>query len=96
MPKLEQWGYNPDFPIIAETWELGDPVPAWLSDHAKVAGFNSDGSILLDTYTDREGNLHIRDTYRPIDLVVIPKNHKLIYGEGIMKVISQKQLDFLY
>ena len=54
MLKLKQWGYNPDYPIIAETWELGDPVPAWLSDHAKVAGFNSDGSILLDMYTDKE------------------------------------------
>ena len=96
MSKLKQWGFNPDYPDPAETWKSGDKVPGWLSDNARVAGFNKDGSIILDTYIDKEGKVHIRDTYRPVDLVVIPKNHLLVYGNGIMKVISPEQLDFLY
>lgn len=96
MSKLKQWGFNPDYPDPAETWKPGEKVPEWLSDNAKVAGFNSDGSIMLDTYTDKEGKVHIRDTYRPIDLVVIPMEHLLVYGNGLMKVISPEQLEFLY
>ena len=96
MSKLKQWGFNPDYPDPAETWKPGDKVPGWLSDNARVAGFNKDGSIILDTYIDKDGKVHIRDTYRPVDLVVIPKNYLLVYGNGIMKVISPEQLDFLY
>ena len=96
MSELRQWGFNPDYPDPAETWTPGERVPWWLSDNAKAVGFNGDGSIILDSYTDNNGTMHIRDTYRPIDLVAIPKDHLLVYGKGIMKVISQKQLDFLY
>ena len=53
MLKLKQWGYNPDFPEIAETWKFGEKVPEWLSDQAKIAGFDSTGGLLLETYTDK-------------------------------------------
>lgn len=96
MSKLKQWGFNPEYPNPAETWKPGEKVPSWLSENAKVAGFNGDGSIILDTYTDKDGKVHIRDTYRPIDLVVIPMGHLLVYGNGLMKVVSPEQLDFLY
>ena len=96
MSKLKQWGFNPEYPNPAETWKPGEKVPGWLSENAKVVGFNGDGSIMLDTYTDKEGKVHIKDIYRPVDLVVIPMGHLLVYGNGLMKVISPEQLDFLY
>ena len=96
MSKLKQWGFNPEYPNPAETWKPGERVPSWLSENAKVTGFNGDGSIMLDTYTDKEGKVHIRDIYRPIDLVVIPMGYLLVYGNGLMKVISPEQLEFLY
>lgn len=96
MLKLNQWGKNPNWPQTIELWTPGEIVPEWLSDRAKVLGFSEKGDIILDTHLDSKGNLHIRDTYRPIDLVVIPQGHYLAYGKGLLKPISPEQLDMLY
>lgn len=99
MLKLKQWGHNPNFPEIAETWRFGEKVPEWLSDQAKIAGFDSTGGLLLETYTDQgTGKIHIKDTYRPTDLIVLDsKDHFVIYGKGFpLKVLSPEQIDMIY
>jgi hypothetical protein len=97
MLKLKQWGYNPSYPIEAESWKFGEPVPGWLSDVARVLGFNSDGGIILETYKDASGKIHIKDTYRPIDIFVLPnEDAMIIYGEGKRLVIDETKLDLLY
>lgn len=98
MPKLKQTGFNPNFPLEAETWKPGEKVPEWLSDRAKISGFDGEGNIMLDIKTDERGRIHIRDTYRPIDLVTLENSESIIiYGEGFsLKVLNQEQIDFLY
>ena len=99
MLKLKQWGHNPNFPEIAETWKVGERVPEWLSDQAKVSGFDPTGGILLETHTDQStGKIHIKDTYRPIDLIVLDsKDHIVIYGKGYpLKALSPIQVDMIY
>lgn len=97
MLKLNQWGKNPEWPQSVEVWTPGEEIiPEWLSDRAKISGFTDKGNIILDSYTDSKGNLHIKDTYRPIDLIVIPRGHYLVYGKGLLRSISPEQLDMIY
>ena len=98
MRKLKQWGYNPDYPIEVEGWKIGEKVPDWLSDVAKVSGFDGKtGDILLDMWTDKQGKFHIKDTYRPIDLLVIPNTDSMVvYGDGKLIVLDPEEIDFLY
>ena len=45
---MKQRGRNEKYPNEIKIWKLGDPVPSWLSDLAKVKKIKQDGSIVID------------------------------------------------
>ena len=64
-----QSGSNPDFPRRIKIWKLGDPVPEWLSDKAKVIFLDGDGNITLDIIDTNSGGVSIKSS-NGIDVLV--------------------------
>lgn len=57
-----QRGENKNYPYQIITWRLGEKVPEWLSDRAKVKFIDGEGNLTLDWLETSTGGLDIQDS----------------------------------
>ena len=55
-----QKGYNILWPWEIEVWKLGDPVPEWLGDRARVKWIDGEGNLTLDLDYTSSGGYNIK------------------------------------
>ena len=98
MSKLIQTGYNPDWPVEVEKyWRYGSgSPPVWLTDEAKLTGFDSSGSVIFETVTTGTGGLIIKSATG--DLVVLPNQDSwILYKEGLgFLSMTNEQKELIY
>ena len=98
MSKLIQTGRNPDWPKeIDKFWRYGSgSPPAWLTDEAKVSGFDPSGSAILETSTTESGGLIIKSAMT--NLVVLPTlDSWILFKEGLgFLSMTNEQKELIY
>lgn len=97
--KFKQSGYNSKYPEIIETWRLGESIPDWLSDRAKVNFMDGDGNLTLDINETSSGGIEIINSGGTGTLVLLKsKKDYVCRGEGDSRIFSltRTQLDLLY
>lgn len=92
-----QAGENKEYPESVLVWKVGDKVPEWLSDRAKVKFIDADGNITLETTDTTSGGLEIHDTSGTGSLVKLKKKTDLVCcGDGRIFSLSPVQFGLLY
>jgi hypothetical protein len=98
MSKLIQTGRNPDWPKETDRfWRYGSgSPPAWLTDEAKVSGFDPSGSAILETSTTESGGLIIKSA--TANLVVLPTlDSWILFKEGLgFLSMTNEQKELIY
>ena len=98
MSKLIQTGRNPDWPKETDRfWRYGSgSPPVWLTDEAKVLGFDSTGSAILETSTTESGGLIIKSA--TANLVVLPTMDSwILFKEGLgFLSMTNEQKELIY
>ena len=94
---MRQRGRNEKYPNEIKVWRLGEPIPTWLSDVAKVKDVKGDGSMIIDIrMVDNDRGFEIIKPDNQI-LVRTNKNSDIIcFGNKQFFVLTEKQLDLLY
>lgn len=54
-----QRGENPKYPYKIKTWRLGEDVPEWISDNAKIQFLDGEGNITLSIIETNTGGFEI-------------------------------------
>ena len=93
-----QSGYNSKYPLKIETWKLGETIPDWLSDKAKVNFVDGDGNLTLDIHETSSGGIEIINSGGTGTLVLLKsKRDYVCRGEdNIIFPLSEIQLNLLY
>lgn len=93
-----QRGDNSDYPKKATIWKIGDPIPEWLSDRAKVSGMNSNGEPFLEMRNGKSGNIEIMDSGGRSVLVKLKDKNSYVLFSSTHPIISltEHQLKLLY
>ena len=98
MSKLIQTGHNPDWPHETDKfWRFGQgSPPAWLTDEAKVSGFDSSGATVLETVTTESGGLIIKSATG--DLVMLPSPDSwVLYNDSLgFLSMTNEQKELIY
>ena len=98
--RYEQRGYNSRFPvIIKDTWKIGELVPEWLSDRAKINYIDDNtGNVGLDLVETNNGGYIIRDSSGSSDLVHLISRDDLVCCDIMNNIFSltKKQIELLY
>lgn len=99
MDRYKQIGYNNKYPIIVETWKIGEKIPDWLSDVSKVSFIDGNGDVTLDWIKNDTGGVEIKDstginilikTDKATDIICKDINNSNIFH------LSKEQFDLLY
>lgn len=94
---LIQRGRNNAYPETIKIWKLGQKVPEWLSDRAKVEGVDlGNEDKLLKTTELSSGGYELYDASGKNVLVRVPKGGLVCFGDNKIFSLSQKELDLLY
>lgn len=96
---LKQSGENKNYPEICDAWKMGEPIPEWLSDSARVKEIKEDGTVVLSTSTTSSGGVMILGHQGPTDILVTLKSEESwIIHSKTHKLISltDLQLRLLY
>lgn len=96
-----QLGHNDKYPEKIYTWKLGEAVPDWLSDKAKINFIDGDGNLTLDTHETSSGGFEIINSGGTGTLVTLrSKKDYVCVGvkkeEDIIFPLTQTQLELLY
>jgi hypothetical protein len=98
MSKLIQTGHNPDWPLETNKfWRYGHGSPPdWLTDEAKVSGFDSTGAAILETNSTESGGLIIKSATS--DLIVLPTPDSwVLFKEGLgFLSMTNEQKELIY
>lgn len=99
--KYVQSGYNTKYPQEIETWRLGEIIPDWLSDRAKINFIDGEGNLTLDIHETSSGGYEIMNSGGTGTLILLrsKKDYICFGGEGGERRIfplSQVQLELLY
>lgn len=96
--KVKQKGYNPDYPLEAELWKYGDPIPEWLSDRANVTGLDNEGKPILDIRNETSGAIEILESGKRNILVRLKSRDSVLLYSETHPIISltPHQLELLY
>lgn len=62
MKVYNQSGYNDKYPESIKVWRVGDPIPEWLSDRAKIEFVDGDGNLTLSTLDTSSGGIEIMES----------------------------------
>ena len=57
-----QRGENKNYPNQISTWRLGEKIPEWLSDQAKIKFIDGEGNLTLDWLETSTGGVEIQDS----------------------------------
>ena len=98
MSKLIQTGHNPDWPHETDKfWRFGTgSPPSWITDEAKVSGFDSAGAAILETSTTESGGLIVKSA--TADLVVLQTPDSWILYDDSLGFLSMtnEQKELIY
>lgn len=90
-----QRGENKKYPNQIITWKLGEKIPEWLSDRAKVKFIDGEGNITLDWLETSTGGFNIQDSSGLNTLVEMKtKDSILCYSESENKLFSLTPVQF--
>ena len=93
----QQRGENKSFPESVEVWSIGNPIPEWLSDNAKVSFIDGNGNITLDVLENNTGGYQIKTSAGSKTLVNVKKRADLVcYGDNRVFSLSPKQFNLIY
>lgn len=94
---MKQRGRNEKYPNEIKVWRLGEPIPTWLSDIAKVKDVKENGSMVIDIrMADDDRGFEIIKPDNQI-LIRTNKNSDIIcFGNNQLFVLTEKQLELLY
>ena len=94
---MKQRGRNEKYPNEIKAWRLGEPIPTWLSDMAKVKDVKENGSMVIDIrMADDDRGFEIIKPDNQI-LIRTNKNSDIIcFGNNQLFVLTEKQLELLY
>lgn len=94
---LTQRGKNNLYPETIKIWRLGDRVPEWLSDRAKVEGVDlGNADKMLKTTELSSGGFELYDASGKNVLVRVPKGGMVCFGNNRIFALSQAEFDLLY
>lgn len=94
---LIQSGYNDRYPLKIETWRLGEEIPDWLSDRAKINFIDGDGNLTLDIHETSSGGYEIINSGGTGTLILLKsKRDYVCMGDGVIFPLSEIQLNLLY
>ena len=92
-----QRGMNNLYPEKIETWKVGEKVPEWLSDNAKVLSLDDEGNIRLDTNKLSTGGIAIKNSSGFGVLVELKTINSIVcYSPGKIFSLKPEQLELLY
>ncbi len=95
---MVQRGLNSKYPERIDTWRLGESVPDWLSDRAKVLFIDGEGNITLDMFKLDTGGVEIKNSDGKGILVKMKTGDSVLCyssGKNIFS-LKPKQLELLY
>lgn len=94
---MKQRGRNEKYPDEIKTWRLGEPVPSWLSDVARVKEIKDDGSVVIDLrIADNDNGFEIIDPENRILVKTKSNSDFICYGDRKIFTINENQLNLLY
>ena len=93
---MKQRGRNEKYPNEIKIWKLGDPVPSWLSDLAKVKKIKQYGSIVIDIIMIDRGGFEIKDPTNQLIAKTTNNSDFICFGDKKIFVLTEKQLNLLY
>jgi len=93
----KQRGRNTKYPETIEIWKIGEKVPEWLSDRAKVKFIDGNGDITLDRRDRGDGSFEIIGASGIQTLVTVSERSGVVcFGEGRVFSLRKRQLEILY
>ena len=97
----KQKGKNNKYPTTIQVWKLGDSVPEWLSNIAKVGAINENtGELSLFTRDTNTGGFELLDSGGTISLVKTKSRKdyvcKPLESRGPVFSLTPLQLKMLY
>lgn len=101
MGKYGQRGQNDKFPALITTWSLGEDVPEWLSDIAKISSIdNLTSKISLEIRKTNTGGYELLDSSGQKTLIRFSCETdvlcKSLDPRGQMFIMSPLQLNLVY
>ena len=95
--RYRQRGRNSKYPDEVEVWKLGEKVPEWLSDRAKVRFIDGEGNVTLDRRDRGDGSYEIIEAAGIQTLVTVTERTGFVcFGEGRVFSLRERQLEILY
>lgn len=92
-----QRGENKNYPELVEIWSIGNSIPEWLSDNAKVSFIDGNGNITLDTLENNTGGYQIKSSAGSETLVNVKRKSDLVcYGDNRIFSLSPQQFNLIY
>lgn len=92
-----QRGRNNLYPETIEIWKIGDKVPEWLSDRAKIEMVDlGNADKILKTTELSSGGYEIYEASGKNVLVRVPKEGTVCFGDNRVFSLSKMELDLLY
>ena len=93
----KQRGRNDKYPEVIETWKIGERVPVWLSDRAKVKFIDGNGDVTLDRRDRGDGSFEIIGASGVQILVTVSERSGVVcFGGGRIFSLRERQLEILY
>ena len=100
MKRYKQKGENSKYPKEIKVWNVGDEIPEWLSDKAKVKFVDGEGNITLETNDTTTGGLEIWDSTGTSILVRLESKEDNVCidlnEKGAIFSLTKKQTNLLY
>lgn len=100
--EINRWvqkGENPKYPKFIETWKVGQDVPEWLSDIAKITGMTGDsGKVSIELRETNTGGYEIIDSSGKYTLVKAKNRGDYICfvpGQKLFS-LSELQVNLIY
>ena len=93
----KQRGKNDKYPGVIETWKIGERVPEWLSERAKVRFIDGEGGVTLDRRDREDGSYEIIEASGVKPLVTVTERKGIVcFGDGKVFSLREHQLEILY
>ena len=96
---IEQKGYNSKFPkSLKDIWRIGDKVPEWLSDKAKVTFIDGNGNKTLERRDLTTGGYEIiaSDGIGVLVSCKSKEDYVCLSENGYIFSLGYKQMEILY
>jgi hypothetical protein len=96
MMDYKQIGYNDRYPVIVSVWSLGDKIPEWLSDNAKIKFIDGEGLKTLDIRYKGDGYDIMNTDGINILCSAKTKDSKVCFGGGKFFSMTTEQFRYVY